>query len=214
MDVVLENLDRYGEGFWVTVQLTVLSFLGSLALGTIIATMRVSPVAPLRAAGFAYVETIRNTPLPVLFVLFVFGFPKIGIRYTLFISAVIVISVYTAAFVSEALRSGMNSVSTGQAEAARSIGLTFGQTLREVVLPQAFRTVVQPLGNVWIAMTKNTSIAATVAVVDLTGMTSRLITDTARPLPVLFGAMVGYMILTLPMGFVVGAIEQRVAIKR
>ncbi len=214
MGVVLDNLDRYAEAFWVTVQLTALGFLGSLVLGTIVATMRVSPVAPLRAAGLAYVETFRNTPLLVLAVLFVFGLTKVGIRFSLFTTFVIVISIYTGAFVAETLRAGMNAVGRGQVEAARSIGLTFGQSLREVVLPQAFRTVVQPLGNVWIAMTKNTSIAAAVSVVDLTAIAGRLTTDLARPLPLFAGAAIGYLILTLPMGFLVGALERRVAIVR
>ncbi len=214
MGVVLDNLDRYADAFWVTVQLTALGFVGSLVLGTIVATMRVSPVAPLRAAGFAYVETFRNTPLLVLAVLFVFGLTKVGIRFSLFTTFVIVISIYTGAFVAETLRAGMNAVGRGQVEAARSIGLTFGQSLREVVLPQAFRTVVQPLGNVWIAMTKNTSIAAAVSVVDLTAIAGRLTTDLARPLPLFAGAAIGYLVLTLPMGFLVGAVERRVAILR
>ena len=214
MGVVLDNLDRYADAFWVTVQLTALGFLGSLVLGTIVATMRVSPVAPLRAAGLVYVETFRNTPLLVLAVLFVFGLTKVGIRFSLFTTFVIVISIYTGAFVAETLRAGMNTVGRGQVEAARSIGLTFGQSLREVVLPQAFRTVVQPLGNVWIAMTKNTSIAAAVSVVDLTAVAGRLTTDLARPLPLFAGAAIGYLILTLPMGALVGALERRVAIVR
>lgn len=214
MDVLLENLGAYADGFSVTVRLTVLSLLASLALGTAVATLRVSPVGPLRAVGLTYVELLRNTPLPVLFVLFVFGLPKVGIRYELFTSAVVVMSLYTGAFVAEALRSGINSISPGQSEAARALGLTFGQGLTTVILPQAYRTVVQPLGNVFIAMTKNTSIAATVSVVDLTGLTSRLITQHAQPLPILLGAMAAYMLLTLPSGVLVGAIERRVAIKR
>jgi len=212
--VVLDNLDRFAEAFWVTVQLTALGFLGSLVLGTLVATMRVSPVPPLRGAGLVYVETFRNTPLLVLAVLFVFGLTKVGIQFSLFTTFVVVISIYTAAFVAEALRSGMNAVSRGQAEAARSIGLTFGQSLREVILPQAFRTVVQPLGNVWIAMTKNTSIAAAVSVVDLTAVAGRLTTDLARPIPLFAGAAIGYLLLTLPMGLLVGAVERRVAIRR
>lgn len=176
--------------------------------------MRVSPIGPARAAGLAFVETVRNTPLPVLLVLFVFGFPKIGIRYSFFVSAIIVFSVYTGAFISETIRSGINSVSKGQVEAARSIGLTFGQTLGQVVLPQAFRTVVPPLANLFIALTKNTSVAAVVAVAELTYQADRLNTDTAQPILVFAGAGVAYLVLTLPSGFIFGAIERRVAIKR
>ena len=214
MDVVTSNLDVYASGFWVTVQLALVSYVLALAVGTVVAIMRVSPIGPARAAGLAFVETVRNTPLPVLLVLFVFGFPKIGIRYSLFVSAMVVFSAYTGAFISETIRSGINSVSQGQAEAARSIGLTFGQTLTQVVLPQAFRTVVPPLANLFIALTKNTSIAAAVAVGELTYNADRLNTATAQPIPVFLGAGVAYLVLTLPAGFVFGAIERKVAIRR
>jgi len=190
------------------------SYSLALVVGTVVAVMRVSPIGPARAAGLAFVETVRNTPLPVLLVLFVFGFPKIGIRYSFFVSAIIVFSVYTGAFISETIRSGINSVSKGQVEAARSIGLTFGQTLGQVVLPQAFRTVVPPLANLFIALTKNTSVAAVVAVAELTYQADRLNTDTAQPILVFAGAGVAYLVLTLPSGFIFGAIERRVAIKR
>lgn len=214
MRVVLDNLDVFRSGLWLTVQLTGLSFFFALVVGTLVATMRISPAAPLRAAGLVYVETIRNTPLLVLLVLFVFGFPKIGVTYSLFASAVVVFSVYTGAFVSEALRSGINSVAVGQAEAARSIGLTFGQTLRYVVLPQAFRTVVPPLGNILIALTKNTSLAAAVGLLEITLQANRLNTNEAQPIAIYLAAAVTYMILTVPMGYLVGVLERRVAITR
>ena len=124
------------------------------------------------------------------------------------------LSVYHAAFFCEAVRSGINSVGVGQAEAARSIGLTFGQTLRHVVLPQAFRTVVPPLINVFIALTKNTSIASAFAVFELIGVVSRLATQTGRPIPVLFGVAVCYLVITIPAGLVAGSVERRVAVAR
>lgn len=214
MRVVLDNLGVFRSGLWLTVQLTGLSFFFALVVGTLVATMRISPAAPLRAAGLVYVETIRNTPLLVLLVLFVFGFPKIGVTYSLFASAVVVFSVYTGAFVSEALRSGINSVAVGQAEAARSIGLMFGQTLRYVVLPQAFRTVVPPLGNILVALTKNTSLAAAVGLLEITLQANRLNTNEAQPIAIYLAAAVTYMILTVPMGYLVGVLERRVAITR
>jgi glutamate transport system permease protein len=183
-------------------------------LGTLVAACRVSPVPPLRTAGAAWVELLRNTPLAVLFVLFYFGFTKIGVRYSEFTSAIIVLGGYTSAFVAETVRSGINSVSRGQAEAARAIGLTFPQTLAVIVLPQAFRTVVAPLGSLFIALTKNSSIASLIAVIELTAVAERLNTATARPVAVFLGAAAGYLVLTLPSGFAVGLIERRVAIKR
>jgi glutamate transport system permease protein len=214
MDVVFDNLDVFRSGLWLTFQLTALSFLVALAVGTVVATMRVSPAAPVRAAGLLYVETVGNTPLLVIMLLFVYGLPKAGIIYSLYTSAVIVFGAYTGAFVAEALRSGINAVPVGQAEAARAIGLGFGQVLRHVVLPQAFRTVVPPLGNLLIALTKNTSLAAAIGVLDITARAGKLSTSSAQPIPVFIAAALAYMILTVPMGIAVGMFERRVAIAR
>jgi glutamate transport system permease protein len=212
--VVLDNLDVYRHGAWVTIQLTLLAFVIAFAIGVVIATFRVSPVPPLRAAGTAYVETFRNVPLAVQFVLFFFGLPKIGIKYSPFASAIIVLSIYTSAFVAETVRSGINTVAKGQVEAARAIGLTFGQVLRIVALPQALRSVVAPLGNLFIALIKNSSLAYTISVVELTGAADRLNTETAQPLAVFGGAFVFYLLLALPSGAIIGAIERRAAFKR
>lgn len=195
--------------------LTLLSFAFALLLGTIVAACRVSPVPPLRVAGATWVELFRNTPLTLMMLLFFFGFTKIGIGpFEPFPSAVIVLSVYTSSFVAETVRSGINTVAGGQGEAARAIGLTFGQTMRLVVLPQAFRTVVAPLGSLFIALTKNSSIASVISVREISKLADDLNTDTARPLQVFAGAAVAYLILTLPSGFVVGALERRLAFKR
>ncbi|HEX2179852.1 MAG TPA: amino acid ABC transporter permease [Actinomycetota bacterium] len=214
MEVLLDNLDSFGVGIRNTVALALVSFAGALVIGMIIASFRVSPVLPLRAAGATYVETIRNIPPLVLIVLFYFGFPNIGIIYPEFTSAAIVLAVYTGAFVGEAIRAGVNTVSRGQAEAARAIGLTFVQTLSLVVMPQALRSVVPPLGNLFIALVKNTSLASVISVFDLTFISKRLITDSSQPLLVFFGTALAYLLLTLPAGYVVGRIEQRTAIKR
>lgn len=195
--------------------LTLLSFAFAFLLGTFVAACRVSPVPPLRLFGAAWVEIFRNTPLTVMMVIFFFGFTKIGIGpYEPFPSAVMVLSVYTSAFVAETLRSGVNTVAGGQGEAARSIGLTFVQTLLLVVLPQAIRSVVAPIGSVFIALTKNSSIASVISVLELSKMSENLITETARPFPVLIGSGIAYLILTLPSGFLFGALERRVAFKR
>lgn len=214
MGVVFDNLDLYVEGIRTTVALTLLSFGVAFALGIVLAACRVSPVPPLRLAATTYVELVRNTPLTVLFVLFFFGFPKIGIQYEPFPSAVLVLSAYTGAFLGETIRAGINTVAVGQAEAARSLGLTFPQVLGVVVLPQALRSVIAPIGNLFIALAKNTSIALVIAVHELTFIADRLNTDTARPIPVYLGAAIAYLLITLPSGLVFGAIERRLAIKR
>lgn len=215
MDVIFDNLGVYAGGIRTTVSLTLLSFAAAVVLGTAAAAFRVSPIPPLRGAAATLVELFRNTPLTVLFLLFFFGFTKAGVGpYERFPSAVIVLSVYTGAFVAEAVRSGINAVSRGQADAARAIGLTFPQVLGVIVLPQAFRTVVAPLGNLFIALTKNSSIASVIAVHELSFNANLLNTNTAQPIPVFIGAGIAYLLLTFPSGFLVGAIERRVAIKR
>ena len=215
MDAVLDNLDTFRQGFVTTLALTVVSTVLALALGTLLAAMRVSPVPTLRAAGTTYVEVVRNTPLTVVFFFAVFVLPQLDILLSFFTFAVIAVSVYHAAFFCEAVRSGINSVGVGQAEAARSIGLTFTQSLRLVVLPQAFRTVVPPLINVVIALTKNTSIAAAFGVVELTAITTRLANGNSDAVLAIFGgSAVCYLALTLTSGFLAGRLERRVAVMR
>lgn len=214
MDVVVDNLDLFLKGMRTTVSLTVLSFAAALVIGTVVAACRVSPVPPLRAAGSLYVGIVRNTPLAVLMVGFLFGAGDLGIQFSFFNTAVIVLSAYTGAFVGEIVRSGVNAVARGQGEAARALGLTFPQVLRIIVLPQAFRTVVAPLGTLFIALIKNSSLAALISVDELVGTTEQLINETAQFLPIFMGAAVAYLVLTIPSGLVLGVIERRVAIKR
>jgi glutamate transport system permease protein len=214
MGVVFDNLDKFGEGLRTTASLAVLSYLVAFVLGTLIAGFRVSPVPPLRWMGAVWTEALRNTPLTVLFFVFFFGFTKLGVQYSPFRSAVIVLGCYTSAFVAETVRSGINSVAAGQAEAARALGLTFPQVLGTIVLPQALRTVVAPLGSLFIALTKNTSIAFTVAVVELTRVVNDLANQTGEAIPLYLGAAAAYLLLTLPSSAAIGSIERKVAIRR
>ena len=213
---VFDNWALLRSAFLTTLSLAVLSGLLALVLGTVLAAFRVSPVGPLRGLATLYVETFRNTPLTVVFFFLVFGLPQIDLVIgSGFVAGVLSLGLYTAAFVCEAVRSGINAVSPGQAEAARAIGLTFGQSLREVVLPQAFRTVVPPLGNVLIAMVKNTSIAAGFSVSELSSLLPRLVNANAGELMlVLIGVVVGYMLITLPSALAIHRVERRVAILR
>lgn len=188
----------------------------ALVLGTVLGSFRVSPVPPLRWFGTTYVELIRNTPLTLLFFFFIFVTPSLGyVVGNFFIAAVIACSVYTAAFVCEAVRSGVNSVGVGQAEAARAVGLTFMQTLSLIVLPQAFRSVVPPLINIFIALTKNTSVAGGFAVTELFAVGKRLATgNPADVIAVLIGVAVCYLIITIPAGLLAGYVERKVVFAR
>lgn len=161
MDVLLNNLDVFVPAFGNTLLLFAVSLVFALIIGTVIGAMRVSPVPIARAVGTVYVNTVRNTPLTLLMFFFAFGYPKLGLPNVDYTNlAICALSLYTATYVAEVLRSGINTVPIGQAEAARAIGLDFGLTMTQVVLPQAFRSVIPPLMSVLIALLKNTTVAA------------------------------------------------------
>lgn len=216
MNALIDNFGLFATGVLTTLQISALSGIGALVLGTIMAGFRVSPAPPLQWFGASWVTVLRNTPLSVVLFAIAFGLPEIGINVSFFLFGVAGLALYTSAFVCEAVRSGINSVAPGQAEAARSVGLTFGQTLGLVVLPQAFRTVVPPLGNVFIAMIKNSAIVGAVGVggdlysvgVQLTGGGG------LAAIPVLTGVALGYLVLTIPAGLLLGLLERKVAIAR
>ncbi|HEV2759664.1 MAG TPA: amino acid ABC transporter permease [Acidimicrobiales bacterium] len=214
MDVVFDNIDLFLAGIRTTISLTLTSYVFAFVIGMVVAAFRVSPIPPLRAAGSFYVGTVRNTPLAVLMVLFFFALPDVGIIYSAYVSAVIVLSAYTGSFVAETIRSGINSVATGQAEAARALGLTYPQVLRIIILPQALRAVIAPLGSIFIALIKNSALANLLSVLDLSGAAERLINDTAQPIPIFIAAALAYLVLTIPSGLALGRIERRFAIKR
>lgn len=215
MDAVIDNLPLYWDGFQMTLRLTLVSAAVALALGTLLGAFRVSPVPTLRGFGTVYVELLRNTPLTLVFFFFVFVAPQLDIKLPFETSAYVALSLYTAAFVCEAVRSGVNSVGVGQAEAARAIGLTFGQTMTQVVLPQALRTVVPPLINIFIALTKNTSVAVGFFVTELMAIGIRLANrNPADVIAVLLGVAAFYLVITVPAGILAGRLERKVAFAR
>ncbi|RYV52448.1 amino acid ABC transporter permease [Pengzhenrongella frigida] len=216
MNVIFDNIPAYLTGFLMTLKLSLVSGILALICGLFLAAFRVSPLTPLRALATTYVELLRNTPLTIVFFFLVFVAPQFGILAPLgFWTAVIALSAYTAAFVCEAVRSGINSVQFGQAEAARAIGLTFGQSLSLVILPQAVRTVIPPLINVFIALAKNTSVAAGFATVELMASGRRLATaNPADTVWVLVGVALFYLAITIPAGILAGVVERKVAFAR
>ncbi len=216
MDVYLPELfSRLADGFTVTLKILGWSALFAGIVGTILAAMRVSPVPPLRAFGTSYVNIFRNTPLVVLFILAVEGLPTVGVRVSFQWFAIITLATYTAAFVCEATRSGINTVDVGQAEASRSIGMTFGQSLGIIVLPQAIRAVIPPLASVYIALTKNTAVAAAFGVVEATGQLSNLIRDFASYLWIsFFGIAGGYVLIVFVISGIATVLERRLAVVR
>ncbi|GAA3890282.1 amino acid ABC transporter permease [Leifsonia kafniensis] len=161
MDTLINNLDLFVSGFRNTLILFFFSAIFALILGTAVGAMRVSPVPIMRGVGTVYVNLVRNTPLTLIMFFFAFGYPKLGlIPWPYEVLAIIALSLYTATYVAEVLRSGFNTVPVGQAEAARAIGLPFAQTMTLVVMPQAMRAVIPPMMSVFIALLKNTTVAA------------------------------------------------------
>ena len=215
MDAIIDVTPAYLAGFWVTLQLLVISGIGAFIVGSLIAVMRISPVPSLRAFATVYTEVIRNVPLLLVLMFCALVLPILGSELDYFPLALIGLTVYTSPFVAEAIRSGFNGVPVGQAEAARSIGMGFTQTVTLVVFPQAGRMVVPPLINVFIALTKNTSVAGIFFVDELFKQTNAGARDNpdAVILILLYAALL-YLCITVPLGLIAGAIEKRVVVMR
>jgi glutamate transport system permease protein len=216
VDIIVDNIGLYRDGLLKTLQICLYAAIGSLLLGTVIAACRVSPIPPLRAVGTTWVTVLRNCPLTVVLFFCAFGLPEIGVNGAYFWFGITGLVLYTSAFVCEAVRSGINSVAPGQVEAARALGLTFTQSLHVVVLPQALRSVVPPLGSVIIAMIKNSAILGAFGVPgELFNVQATLTSARGLDLiPVLLGVAAGYLIITLSVSTALGVVERRVAIVR
>jgi glutamate transport system permease protein len=216
VDVIVDNFSLYVQGFLTTLKICAFAMVGSLVLGTLIAACRVAPVPPLRWFGTSWVNVFRNCPLTVVLFFCAFGLPEIGINGQYFWFGVLGLVLYTSAFVCEAVRSGINAVPAGQAEAARAVGLTFQQSLSIVIMPQAFRSVIPPLGSVIIAMIKNSAIAGAFGIGGDLFAVGEVLTSAQglAAFPVLTGVALGYLAITIPAGLLLGLLERKVAIAR
>ncbi len=215
MGVLLDNLPTILRGFVKTLELLGVSAVIAVLLGVLLAAMRVAPVAVMRGIGTAYVNTFRNIPLLLLFLITTQGIPVVIKGQSFFTLGVLALSLYTAAFICEAVRSGINAVNVGQAEAARAVGMTFGQTMTTIVLPQAVRSVIPPLASILIALTKNTAIAE---VFGITEATYRL-DDLGRQFPaslywLFFGISLGYILIVFAISGIAQVLERRLVVLR
>lgn len=220
------EFDQIRRGFALTLWLLAFSMVISTVLGTVLGSFRVSPITSLRAAGTGYVNIVRNTPLVLILILAAavlptLGFNDLGFSFGVYefntfeVMAIVGLSMYTAAFVCEAIRSGVNSVAAGQAEAARSIGMTFMQSLQQVVLPQAFRAIVPPLTSVYIALAKNTGVVAIVGVAEATYVMKKLGNQfTSDIYFIFFGVALGYVLIVLSMAGIAALLERHWAVSR
>jgi glutamate transport system permease protein len=224
MDVFSDplNVDVYVTGFLWILRLTAASTVGALAIGIVLAAMRVSPVPVLRGFGATWVNTFRNTPLTLIIFFCYFGlFATLGfttsddINLNVYWLGVIGLSVYTAAFVCEAIRSGINTVPAGQAEAARAIGMSFIQTLTMIILPQAGRSVVAPLGSIFIALAKNSTIVGTIGLAEASNAMRELINANGDQVIAIFLVFAGtFAAVLIPTGYAFGWLANRLAVKR
>jgi len=215
-EVLVEHFPEFSSGFFVTVRLVAISFVIAMVVGTIVAAMRVGPVTWLRRLGGIYVEVFRNIPLLVLLFISYAGLRRAGIPITPWVAGTASLGLYTAAYIAEALRSGVFAVGQGQIEAALSLGLTYRRTLQRIVLPQAFRTVIPVIGSLMIAMIKNSAIVGVslVALPDLLKEARIVQSRTFQTDEVFFWAAFGYLLLTVSATLVFRYLERRFQIRR
>jgi len=214
--IIVNNYDIYLSGLLLTVELVGISFAIAMVVGTLVASLRIAPAKPLNWIGMLYVESFRNVPLLVLAIIFSAGLLRAGFDIGRLSSASIALGLYTAAYIAESIRSGVSAVSKGQIEASLSLGFTYRQTMRQVILPQAFRTVIPPIGNLIIAMIKNSAIVAgsLIALTDILKVARVVNSRTFATNEAFFWAGVGYLLLTIPATIIVRRLEKRFAIKR
>lgn len=199
MHILIDHAALFGRAVAMTLLLAVVGGVLAALLGLLVGLARLSPVPLLRGLGTAYVELVRNTPLTIVFFLMVFILPELGVQLPGYIfAAIAALGCYTAAFVAEAIRAGVYTVGRSQAEAARALGLSFLESMRYIIVPQALRAVVPPLAGVWIALVKNTSVAAGFGVLELTAAGQRInFLDPAAVVPALLWVGVAYLLITL-----------------
>lgn len=223
MELVFSNFDLYLNAFRLTIGLFLVSGVASLVLGTVLAALRVGPVPVLAKASATYITVVRNTPLVMVFILIAIALPKLGILFrgveevgisSFFFRACLALTLYTSTFVAEAIRSGINAVPLGQAEAARAIGLTFGGTMTQVVLPQAFRATVPPLASVYIALLKNTSVAYLFGIFEATARMKYFTNIAGDDLPIFVLFALGYVVLVEVVSFGANRLERRWRVSR
>lgn len=203
---------EYTSGLLTTLEVSLLALVASLALGTLVALLCISPFRLLVFIGRAYVEFIRNTPLLIQIFFFYFGLPGLGIEINSFAAGTLGLTIYTAAFISEAIRAGIQSISKGQMEAARSSGLSYVQAMRYVILPQAFRIVIPPLGNQFINLVKNSAILGVIAGMDLMYHADIVATSTFHTFETYILVAAFYLLLTVPLSILVNWLERRMRV--
>jgi His/Glu/Gln/Arg/opine family amino acid ABC transporter permease subunit len=212
--VLIKYFPDFASGFLFTVRLVAISFVIAMVVGVFVAAFRVAPSKWLNRLGGVYVESFRNIPLLILLFIIFYGLPA-ELHINEFVAGTIGLGLYTAAYVAETVRSGVFAVGKGQIDASLSLGFTYGESLRRIVLPQAIRTVIPPLGSLTIAMVKNSAIVGGgLAVADLLRTARDIQNRNLQTNETFFWAAVGYLILTVSVTIIVRRLETRLVIKR
>ena len=216
IDVLTDHWSEFSSGFWVTVRIVMIAFGIAMVVGTLVAALRIAPSKWLQRVGGVYVEVFRNIPLLVLLFISYAGLRRADVNINAWVAGTGSLGLYTAAYVAEALRSGVFSVGKGQIEASLSLGFTYPQTMRRIILPQAFRTVISPLGSLIIAMIKNSAIlGGSILALDDLLKTGRVVASrTFDVIPAFVWAAVGYLILTGLATVAIRMLESKYAVRR
>jgi His/Glu/Gln/Arg/opine family amino acid ABC transporter permease subunit len=215
-EVLREHFPEFSSGLWVTTRLVLAAFVIAMAVGIVVAALRIAPNRWLNRLGGIYVEVFRNVPLLVLLFIAFSGFPRAGVSVSQWTAGIGCLGLYTAAYIAEALRSGVFAVGKGQIEAALSLGLPYSRVMRRIILPQAFRTVIPAIGSLVIAMIKNSAIVggSLVALPDLLKQTREIQSETGAYNEVFFWGAVGFLLLTLTATLLFRYLERRFEIRR
>lgn len=209
MDLWTQLMPAFRAGFWESLQLALLATAIAFPLGCGIGVGRILPIRVIRGLANLYINLVRSTPIPVIFIFFFFALPDVGLRFSAFWCAVVGLGLYMASYFAEAVRSGVNAVPSGYIEAARALGLPARTVIGGILLPQAVKAVIPTLGNLTVDLIKNTSIAYTISVVELTGTAVQQVTMLARPVPIFLLAALGYILMTVPTGAMFRILERK-----
>ena len=209
-EIIEQSLPLLLAGAGITIEITALSVGFGMAIGVIVSLIRLSGIKPLRILGNIYVDFLRGTPLLVQIFLVYFALPAlIHHRVDAFVAAIAACSINSGAYVAEVFRGGIESIDKGQMEAGRSLGMTWWQTMRYIILPQAFKRIIPPLGNEFIAMLKDSSLVSVIGFEELTRRGQLIIARTYASFEIWLTVAVLYLIMTLAVARFVGLLERR-----
>lgn len=206
-DLILRILPAFIQAAWTTVEISLVSLVIGLSVASLLTAARLSRLAPLRVLGTVYVSLFRGTPALIQIFLLYFGGPQIGLQLEPFAAGAIALGLNIGAYMAESMRGGILSVDRGQTEAARSLGFSRAQSMRWIVLPQAARLMIRPLGVNAVALVKGTALVATISVVELTYTAQRFIGSTYKPFEIFAVTAVLYMIMVYGLTLLIGLLD-------